>query len=111
MKKILGAGLVALALAATSTVATAAPACAIGTNLIGLPSPNNATDVTPGIVASSGSQSCTINTLTFSNFSYTLGPTTGFENAPFQILINSLPPSSSIVQLGFNPDTAPNSDL
>lgn len=115
MKKIFGAGLFAFALAATSTVAGAATLpCAIGTNLI-----ENAAgtgNVNPGFTMptsniSNASQSCTVNSLTFSNFQYTLAPTTGFENSPFQILVNSLPSVSNIVSIGFNPDTAANSDL
>lgn len=109
MKKILGAGLFAFALAGTSVVASAAPACVIGTNLI-----ENAAgtgNVAAGISATPGSQSCSVNSVTFSNFSYTLAPPTGFENAPFQILVNSLPASTNVVGLGFNPDTAANSDL
>jgi hypothetical protein len=114
MKKIFGAGLFAFALAATSTVGSAAPACAIGTNLI--ENAAGTANVNPGFTSptsniGNASQSCTVSSLTFSNFQYTLSPTTGFENAPFQVLVNSLPTVASVVDLGFNPDTAANSDL
>jgi hypothetical protein len=114
MKKIFGAGLFAFTLAATATVASAAPACAIGTNLIeNAAGSGNVVDngLAATVSAIPASQSCTLGSLTFSNFQYTLAPPTGFENAPFQVLVNNIIPSGNDVVLGFNPDTASGSDL
>jgi hypothetical protein len=121
MKKFFGAGLFAFALAATSTVASAATAC-IGplgpgpaTNLI--ENAAGTANVLPGFSSptsniGNASQSCTIGFETFSNFQYTLTPTSGFIGNNFDILVNGgVPYAGGPVNLEFNPGTAANSDL
>jgi hypothetical protein len=104
MKKFLGAGLFALALAATSTVASAATACS---SL----SPNNLIVGSSGAIGGNGTVVCSIGSLTFSNFSYNVDIVGAGQPLPPTVSVTIAQVINGIVDLEFNPGLASGSDL
>jgi len=107
MKNFYGAGLFALALAATSTVASGS-ACVIGG-----PTPSNLLSGAPSVITApaTGSFSCSIGPETFSNFSYNLAATGAGQGVP---TVAVEPPSgfaNGIVSFDFYPNLVQGSDL
>jgi len=109
MKKILMAvSVLAVAAITTSTAAIASP-CATGNNLLSQYVANPTTAPSGGL-SSSGTFSCQIAPLNFSNFSYLLDAGS-FTVSPLDVSVESATVSGGEVTLVFDPNIAASSDL
>jgi hypothetical protein len=107
-KTLIGVGFLAIAAISTSATASAAP-CTTGTNLLQQYTANPTTAPSGGL-ASSGTFSCQIAPLNFSNFSYLLDAGS-FSAVPLDVSVEGGTLTGSEVNLLFDPNLAVSSDL
>ena len=107
-KTLTAVGVLAAAAIMTSTTANASP-CATGNNLLSQYVANPTTAPSGGL-SSTGTFSCQIAPLNFSNFSYLLDAGS-FSISPVDVSVQSGTLSGSEVNLEFDPNLAVNSDL
>jgi hypothetical protein len=109
MKKILmGVGFLAIAAITTSATAGAAP-CTAGTNLLSQ-YVSNPTTAPSGGLSATGTFSCQIAPVNFSNFSYLLDAGS-FSVSPLAVSVETATLSGGEAMLEFDPNLAPSSDL
>src|ERR1700722_19723289 len=105
-KTLLGAGFLALG---CLTVASAAPACTAGENLLAQYT-SNPTTAPSGTLANGGGPICTVGSLTFTNFSYDLDAGSFTTSIP-DVNVETAGPSGGEDLLQFNPNIYAGSDL
>jgi len=104
--KLMGLGFLALGCV---TVASAAPACTAGENLLAQYT-SNPTTAPSGTLVNGGGPVCTIGGLTFTNFSYNLDAGS-FTTVPLDVAVEVATVTGGQAILEFNPDLAASSDL
>src|ERR1700683_744094 len=107
-KTLMGIGFLAIAAITTSATASASP-CAGGTNLLSQYVANPTTAPSGGL-SNTGTFSCQIASVNFSNFSYLLDAGS-FAVAPLAVSVETATLSGSEAMLEFNPNLATSSDL
>src|ERR1700683_532573 len=107
-KTLMGVGFLAIAAISTSTTANGS-ACSTGTNLLSQYVANPTTAPSGGL-SNSGTFSCQIAPLNFSNFSYLLDAGS-FSVSPLNVSVEGGTVTGSEVNLLFDPNLAVSSDL
>jgi len=105
---LMGVGFLAIAAITTSGTASASP-CAAGDNLLSQYIANSTT-APSGALSNTGTFSCQISPLNFSNFSYLLDAGS-FTVSPLDVSVETATLSGNEVVLDFNPNLAVSSDL
>jgi len=103
---LMGVGILALG---CMTVASAAPACTSGENLLAQYTANPTT-APSGTLVNGGGPVCSIGSLTFTNFSYNLDAGS-FTTVPLDVSVETAGLSGGEVNLEFDPNLAASSDL
>jgi hypothetical protein len=107
-KTLMGLGILAVAAVMTSTTASASP-CVAGNNLLSQ-YVSNPTTAPSGGLSSTGTFSCQIAPLTFSNFSYLLDAGS-FAGSPINVSVEAATLIGNEVNLEFNPNLTVSSSM